>query len=276
MPKTGENKEMIGHEAILQELKQLADQGDLGHGYLFFGPTMVGKKLTARLFAEYLEGAADAEEKVLNDFKLIDARKGSSIGIDAIREIKHFLWQKPNVSARRTLVIDDAELMTTEAQNALLKVTEEPPTSSLLLLVTSDLESILPTITSRLPRIYFGPVSHKVIAQWLEKNSAIAKKVFGKPGLAWRLLHDEAFQEQLTLAERFLQSSAVTRRDVIKKIIEPDEFNFRKFLDAIIMTLAWRGVSGKNAAIWHKALALYERETNVSLNPRLQLETLLA
>ena len=270
---------MIGHEKTIADLKSLHARGALSHGYIFHGPAMVGKKTAAREFATYLEDEAN----VLSDFMLVAPGENSSIGIDAVREIRNFLWQKPNVSPRRTLVIDDAEMLTTEAQNALLKITEEPPASSLLILVTSDIESILPTITSRLPRIFFGTVAEKEIEKWLiagdvkngvekKKTADAAKKAMGKPGLAWRLLNDEDFAEQLALAEKLLKTPATTRRDVIKKIIEPDEFSFRKFLDAMIVVLAWQ----KNAKLWHKALALYDRETNFSLNPRLQLESLLS
>jgi len=312
---------MIGHEKIIADLQGLHEHGSLGHGYIFFGPTMVGKRTAAMEFARFLEygnlektatgktGESAAHEAILTDLMLVSPGDNGSIGIDAVREIRNFLWQKPNASPRRTLIIDDAELLTTEAQNALLKLTEEPPVSSLLILVTSDIESILPTITSRLPKIYFGAVPEKEIAMWLAADanedgemdgkkktttaktikskasnlSEIAKKAMGKPGLAWRLLHDGEFQEQLELAEKLLTTSASTRRDVIKKIIEPDEFSFRKFLDAIIIVLAWQGMVGtgdtKNihdVALWHKTLQLYDRETNFSLNPRLQLEALFA
>jgi len=214
----------------------------------------------------------------LSDMKLIEPGENNSIGIDAIREIKHFLWQKPTVSSRRTLIIDDAELMTAEAQNALLKVTEEPPASSLLILVAADIESILPTILSRLPKIYFGAVAQKEIERWI-KAKDVAAKSFGKPGLAWRLINDEVLQKNIELAEKLLKTPAATRRDLVKKIIEPDEFNFRKFLDAVIISLAWQAAGAKSAAgraMWHRALALYGRETDFSLNPRLQLEALLA
>jgi replication-associated recombination protein RarA len=268
---------MIGHRAILEDLKVLSERDNLAHGYIFYGPAMVGKRTAAREFAESLEKKdASHSEMILSDFMLIEPGENNSIGIDAIREIKNFLWQKPNMSSRRTLVIDNADLLTTEAQNALLKITEEPPISSLLILITSDIESILPTITSRLPKIYFGIVSEKEIAQWVGDRDA-AKKSFGKPGLAWRLKNDEIFQKQVELAKKMLKTPAVSRRDFIKKIVEPDEFNFRKFLDAVIMSLAWeRGESQKNSALWHRALALYDRETNFSLNPRLQLEALLS
>jgi len=282
---------MIGHEKNIANLKGLQERGALSHGYIFYGPAMVGKKMAALSFANFLEKGEFVEGGILSDLMLIqpggEGAGNGSIGIDAVREIRNFLWQKPNASPRRTLVIDDAEFLTTEAQNALLKVTEEPPVSSLLILVTSDTESILPTITSRLPKIYFGPVPEKEIAKWLEdggekkKAAELAKKAMGKPGLAWRLLHDENFKEQLELAAKLLKTPAATRRDVIKKIIEPEEFSFRKFLDAVIINLAWReadgsGAARQSAAMWHKALQLYGRETNFSLNPRLQLENLLS
>jgi DNA polymerase-3 subunit delta' len=284
---------MIGHQKIIADLKDLNDRDSLGHGYIFQGPAMVGKKLAAIELAGYLEhGMREANNSgILSDMMLVAPPENGSIGIDAIREIKNFLWQKPNASSRRTLIIDDTELATPEAQNALLKITEEPPISSLLILVTADIESILPTIASRLPKIYFGIISEKEILQWLLGNgvekmkaSDAAKKAMGKPGLAWRLLNDKNFQEQLALAEKILKSPSAARRDLIKKILEPEEFYFRKFLDAIILQLAWReraAVIGESDAhtasmLWHKTLALYDRETNFSLNPRLQLEALLA
>jgi DNA polymerase III delta prime subunit len=293
---------IIGHEAIIANLKNLNDRGILGHGYIFVGPSMVGKRTAAMALGYYLEkdifepplGGPENEghKKILQDSKVIDIAfmkmldadaSGDSIGIDAAREVKTFLWQKPNTSARRTLIIDNAELLTIEAQNALLKITEEPPTSSLLIFITSDIESILPTIVSRLPKIYFGAVAHVEIERWLvesehltkAKATTLAKRSLGKPGIAWRILHDEAFQKNLELAEAFLKTTPTARRDFIKKLIDPDDFSLRIFLDAVIMTLAWETPSRAKSAFWHKTLKLYEGVSNFSLNPRLQLEALM-
>ncbi|MDR3581833.1 MAG: hypothetical protein P4L67_00995 [Candidatus Pacebacteria bacterium] len=286
---------IIGHEGTIGDLKDLIARGRLGHGYIFFGPSMVGKRAVALGLGHFLEKETfevGPETEALQDLKVIDIAfmrsldadaSGGSIGIDAVREIKNFLWQKPNSSVRRTLIIDNADLLTTEAQNALLKITEEPPASSLLVLVTSDTESILPTIVSRLPKIYFGAVPKKAIEDWLAADGGIAKakaaafaaRALGKPGLAWRLSHDDAFRKDLELAEKFLKSAPAARRDLVKKIIEPDDFSLRNFLDAVIMTLAWQEPSVAKAAFWHKTLRLYEGVTGFSLNPRLQLEALM-
>lgn len=291
---------IIGHEAIINDLKDFSDRGVLGHGYIFVGPAMLGKRTIAMALGHYLEkrifeparGVETHHEEVLQDVKIIDIAfmkmlnpdaSGDSIGIDAAREVKTFLWQKPNTSVRRTLIIDNGELLTTEAQNALLKITEEPPVSALLILITSDIESILPTIVSRLPKIYFGAVAQGAIEEWLMKEerltkakaTALAKRSIGKPGIAWRILHDETFQKNLELAEVFLKTMPAGRRDFIKKLIDPDDFSLRIFLDAVIMTLAWETPSKAKSQFWHKTLKLYEGVNHFSLNPRLQLEALM-
>jgi DNA polymerase-3 subunit delta' len=285
---------LIGHKAIIDDLQKLAKANELPHGYIFHGSALAGKRTVAAALARFLEkGEFDppTENEILQDAKIIDLafakqldpKLKDSISIDAVREIKHFLWQKPNVSLRRTLIIDEAELLTADAQNALLKITEEPPVSSLLIIVTDDLEDLMPTILSRLQKIYFGLVPEAEIAAWLEKEHGIpkakatllAKRSLGKPGLAWKLTNDKPLIKNLELAEKFLKTAPVARKDFIKKLIEPDDFNLRIFLDAVIMDLAWKQSSAPRSALWHKALELQRNATNFGLNPRLQLENLL-
>lgn len=287
--------ELIGHEATIGDLKGLLADGRLGHGYIFYGPSMVGKRTTAIALGAFLEKGKfmiPSEGEVLQDFKMIDLESirtldpeasGDSIGVDAVREVKNFLWQKPNTSARRMLVIDNADLLTTEAQNALLKIAEEPPVSSLLILITSDPDAILSTISSRLPGLYFGTVARATIEKWLIEEKGIssikalplAKRAIGKPGLASRLAFDGAFRAELDRAEAFIKTTVLNRKDFIKKLIEPDDFSLRRFLDALVIVLAWETPSATKAVFWHKALRLSEDAGNFSLNPRLQLEALM-
>ena len=157
---------------------------------------MIGKRTFAAAFARFLEKnifelpaksearlGQPAEGEVLQDCKIIDLafakwldpeKKGDSIGIDAAREIKNFLWQKPNASSRRTLILDEVEFLTAEAQNALLKITEEPPASSLIIFVSSDPDGLLPTILSRIEKIYFGLAAEPEIAEWLTKERKLS------------------------------------------------------------------------------------------------------
>ncbi len=293
---------LLGHQNIVKDFETLAANGNLGQSYLFFGPAMTGKKTLALAFARFLEtGSWESahEHEILQDAKVIDLAfmRGlevgtkDSIGIEAAREAQHFLWQRPAVSARRTLIIDDAEMLTAEAQNALLKVTEEPPASSLLIFVASDADVILPTILSRVQKRYVGTVARADMVAWLAKHHAVpkpkadqaAERSFGKPGLAWRLLFDEDFQDRLALAEKFLKTTPAGRRDFVKDLIEPDDFKLRQFLGAVALQLAWSASHGaiakpadkRMASLWHKTLALQDTATNFGLNPRLQLENLL-
>jgi DNA polymerase III delta prime subunit len=286
---------VIGHQTFLKDLQDLAARGSLSQSYLFFGPAMTGKRTVAMAFAKFLEkGILEPphEGEVLQDVRLVnlasiaagDSDAKDSIGIEAAREMKNFLWQRPAASPRRTLVIDDAEMLTTEAQNALLKLTEEPPASSLVIFITADPDAIVPTILSRVQKIYVGPVAQKEIAVWLEKTCRVlkpkaleaAKRAYGKPGLAWRMLFDEAMRERLALAEKFLKTPAASRRDFVKELIEPDDFKLREFLAAVALQLAWQPDRARMAPLWHKALALQDSAMNFGLNPRLQLEALMS
>lgn len=284
---------ILGHDAIVKDLTKLAEKGGLSHGYIFSGAAMAGKRTVAQALAHLLEKGSfeiPTSHEVLQEAMVIDLAFAKSldpdvkdsIGIDAVREIKNFLWQKPNASPRRTLIIDDAELLTTEAQNALLKITEEPPPSSLLIIIASDLEGLMGTIRSRLQVVHFGAVPERGIAAWLEESGVkkadaaiYSKRALGKPGLAFALAHDKGFRDRIGLAEKFLKTTPAGRREFIKKLIEPDDFSLRNFLEAVIITLAWEKPSRAKAALWHKTLSLYRDIGNFSLNPRLQLENIL-
>ena len=218
---------ILGHKKLIEDFTKLANAHKLGHAYLFCGSAMIGKRTFATALARFLEKGSfevPATGEVLQDTKIIDLafakqldpdKKGDSIGIDAAREIKDFLWQKPNASPRRTLILDEAEFLTTEAQNALLKITEEPPQSSLIILISSDPDGLLPTILSRVEKIYFGLVPECEIAPWLTKErklsateaKTLAKRSFGKPGLAIRFLKMKLCSKMSRSPKNYLRSS---------------------------------------------------------------------
>ncbi len=214
---------IIGHSDKIRDLKRLAKDGNLSHGYVFWGPAMIGKRLVAEALANFLETGSFETPKLLQDCLVIKP-SGNTIGIDQVREIKNFLWQKPAISSRRTLVIDDADFMTADAQNALLKIAEEPPASALIVLVTDDPDALNPTVFSRLQKIYFSPVPQEELARWAEarfgKNPAAKKAVVqsaGRPGLLSALLTDGPFLESLEAAEKLSRAPASAPRGGGKK-----------------------------------------------------------
>ncbi len=285
---------IIGHEKIIEDLKKFADGRMLGHGYLFFGASRIGKRQVALGLARYAETgdfSADQNARILSDTKEITPNAEGTIGIDHIREIKNFLWQMPNQSPYRTVVIDGGEFMTPYAQNALLKITEEPPSHGLILIVVNDHERLLSTIQSRMQKIYFSGVPESEVRKMLitefkcdaKKADDAARESHGAPGLAWAMLFDEKFQEIKKSAEQFLTMKPYDRKAFIKNLVEPDEFNFSKFLEALVIAFVGSAVSrgrltvaGRNFDIWHRLMDLCREADNFNPNPRLQLAALAA
>ena len=274
---------LIGHARIIEDLKRLADEKQLPHGCIFFGPPRVGKKLVAVGLANYLENknfSAGDKQIVLSDMLAADPDENKTIGIEKVLGIKQFLWQTPNRSSYRTAIITAGEYLSPEAQNALLKIAEEPPSSALIILVIDEPERLLPTVRSRFHKIYFSPVPEKLIKDWLIKElrcpelkaEKIASKSFGEPGLAWRLLKDEGFQKLQREAEKFLNTPRSGRKDFIKDLVAEDNFDFGGFLEAIMICLL--PLQKRDIALWRRLLGLRREINYFNLNPRLQLTAL--
>jgi len=280
---------MVGHKLLINSFKALVKSERLAHGYLFVGSEGVGKRLLALGFANYLEnppaggGDFDYDEKnpgILGDC-LVISLAGNSIGVDEARKVKQFLSQRPNRSAYRTVIIDKAEYLTNEAQNALLKITEEPPASALLIFVVQNPELLMDTLNSRLQKVYFSALSINEVKDWLVKEYGVrateaerlAEESFGQPGLALRMFKDEKLISNLKLASEFLKLDRSSSKDFLKDLLEPENFNIADFLDALAIVLAKD--YKKHYNLWHKVLELRRNISFFPLNPKLQLLNLL-
>lgn len=282
---------IIGHEEIIDNLKKLADKGELAHGYIFWGTSNIGKRTVALSLANYLENGefalpGDKPTAPLTECLLIKPDEQRSIGIDIIRQIKYFLWQRPIKGKYRSVIIDDGDALTLEAQSALLKIAEEPSPFALIILIVKDPEVLLPTISSRLPKIYFAPVSQEKIREWLMKvmnyslkeAENLAKRSFGRPGLIIILQNDKKMRLLIKKAAEFLKTPPSKRKSFLKSVIESENFNFVEFLDAMIFILAsdldlMKKESG-DFDFWHKLIRLRHLSSYFNLNPRIQLQSL--
>lgn len=278
--------QILGHSRAMKVLQRLADERRLAHGYLFFGPEGVGKRFVAESLAAYLENGQFAPAlRALNDLQIVAPDEEGVIGIDAARALKTFLYRRPNISPYRLAIVDDAHRMTPPAQNALLKIAEEPPSAGIIIFITSDPDALFPTLRSRLHAIYFSPVPMPALARWLCDvrgcSRAVAEKLaraaFGAPGKAIALsarqsgFADSAFSD----AAQLCIVPPSKRKELIKKIIAPEDFNLSMFLDRCIESVAEAIVRGKgNCELWHRLLALRAHASYVTLNPRIQLEAL--
>ncbi len=134
----------------------LVKENRLSHGYIFFGHGSDEEKLqAAKNLANFLEaGKWEEAGRVLNDSTFYNAHVDG--GIDLIRLASEFLWQRPAVSIRRLLVINNAQALTLPAQNAILKIAEEPPAGALLVLLLKDPGALLPAAQSRFQKIFLS------------------------------------------------------------------------------------------------------------------------
>lgn len=172
---------ILGNEKIKQQLKQAVDLNKTSHSYLFLGTSGIGKKMIAKEFAKMI--LCNNEEKYCNncksciefdsnnnpDFQLI-MPDGTSLKIDQIRQMQKKIIEAPIISKNKVYIIDDADLMTTEAQNCLLKTLEEPPEFVTIILVGSKESDFLSTIKSRCTIINFQPIEDEQIKNYLRQN----------------------------------------------------------------------------------------------------------
>jgi len=159
---------MLNYKQLQEDFKRLIENNKLSHAYLFFGGDEKEKFIFAQSLANFLENRVFEEPvKLLKETLIISndntsqLKKKKGIGIDEIRSLKYFLWQKPMHSGRRVAIIKEAECLTPEAQNAALKIVEEPPESALIIFIARSHDSLFPTLSSRLQKIYFYPKADK-------------------------------------------------------------------------------------------------------------------
>lgn len=158
-----------GQDKPIHILKKATQQGRLAHAYLFSGPDGVGKKTTAIALAQTLncrEQAGDAcmecpscrniEKGQHPDVRLVEVKPDSKfIKIESIRGLQQEVACKSYEGRVKVQIIDQADKLTLQAANCLLKTLEEPPANSLLILVSAHPYNLLPTISSRCQHLAF-------------------------------------------------------------------------------------------------------------------------
>ena len=159
----GSFKDVVGHKDIINYIRSAVEKDKVSHAYILNGERGAGKKLLANLFAATLlceEGGPDpcntchscrqAEGGNHPDIIRVTHEKPNSISVDDIREqVNNTIMIKPYQGPYKVYVIDHADIMTPQAQNALLKTIEEPPQYAVIMLLTENAEMLLPTIASR-------------------------------------------------------------------------------------------------------------------------------
>ncbi|MCD4783244.1 MAG: DNA polymerase III subunit [Candidatus Eremiobacteraeota bacterium] len=206
-----------GHNRNRKLLERLYREGSASGAYLFSGMDAIGKKLTALWFSQFINcpeenppcgnclSCRKIDKNIHPDIKIISRREDKTvITIDQIREeLISEANYKPHEAAYRIFIIDDAHQLNEQSQNALLKVTEEPGDSIIIILVTSRPSELIDTIVSRCRILRFFPLSSSEMESVLSDASDVPEDRIklvtatssGSPGKAIRQACDKDFWE---------------------------------------------------------------------------------
>lgn len=206
------------------------------HAVAVAGPTGSGKSEFAQQLAAMLLELPVEKLTAHAYFRRFVPEK-QVITIEMAREIAQYMRLKTTGGAkvRRVVIVEDAHNMTTEAQNALLKILEEPPADSVLILTLRSINSVLPTISSRLQAIAIYPVAEDKVTEHfvsLGHDEVTVKKYYlmsgGLPGLMHAMLEsDDAHPlvEAIAQAKTILQADTFTRLTMVDDIAKQKQFD---------------------------------------------------
>lgn len=204
--------EILGHKVVLDFFEKVRKNNKLNHAYCFVGPKNVGKFTIAKfLAAQILNSSVDKlftspdlfllEQKI----KQKTGKLGKDISIDQVRELVAFSSHHSFLGGYKVVIIDNADLLSAGASNALLKTLEEPKSKTIIFLITDNEKKLLPTILSRCQSIYFSTVDEDLIQNFLNKSNLssdrkdyILKYSCGLPGIAVKLTTDEDYYAEYT------------------------------------------------------------------------------
>ncbi len=209
-------EEIRGNTPLVEQLRRSAASGRSSHAYLFLGGAGAGKRLIANTFAKALQ--CEGEKRPCDSCKSCHAfnhgnhpdviyfqplKNGKTYTIEDVREqLLETVDLKPFQYEKKIYIIEKADTLNIQSQNALLKTLEEPPAHAVFLLLAERAEAFLPTILSRVVVMKIRPLSAETIADYLmqaghlaEESHILSAYAQGRIGQALELVEDEGFRE---------------------------------------------------------------------------------
>ncbi len=226
-------KDIIGLEFQKKTLIRAVQDKRISHAYLFSGPDGVGKRVMAVEFAKILNclrGETITEENLKGercdchsckkidkgihpDVFFVEYKGIKNIKVDQIREeVEERIFLRPFEGRVKVAIVDEAERMNPNAQNAFLKTLEEPPADSVIILITSQPEALLPTIRSRCQMLKFKGISQEIMLEEVRKRSGLS------PEEAWVAV--KLSSGSLGKALGFNKDILSERKEIILKLLE--------------------------------------------------------
>lgn len=239
-------QDILGHDTIKQHFQKAIELHKVSHAYILAGEAGMGRKSLAHAFALTLlceRGGSQpcmdchACKQVLSgnhpDLIHVTHEKPASIGVDDIREQIHdTIMIRPYSSYYKIYIVDEAEKMTIQAQNALLKTIEEPPSYAVIILLTTNGDLFLPTILSRCVQLKLKPLQDSVISEYLVEALGVSESearlyaafARGNLGKAIKLCGSEEFKDMykrlLAMLRNIRNMDISDLLDFIKKLKE--------------------------------------------------------
>lgn len=268
-------KDIIGHEQIIEHLQNAITMDKISHAYILNGPDKTGKKMIAEAFAMTLQCEKKEKNPCLEchsckqainynqpDIIYVQHEKPNTISVDDIRnQVNRDIDVKPYGSRYKIYIVDEAEKMNVQAQNALLKTIEEPPAYAIILLLTSNADAFLPTIRSRCVTLNLKVVPDKMIKKYLMEQRSVPDYqadvcvafAQGNVGKAIALASSEDFNE--------LKSAAV---QLMKRIKDIDLYELTEAVKQISEFKLQINDYFDIMMIWYRDILLYKATLDVN------------
>ncbi len=266
---------ITGHEDVIGYFTDVCRENRVAHAYMLSGEEGMGKLTLANAFALQLLCERGGTEPCMEcascrqvqdgnhpDLIYVTHEKPASIGVDDIRsQVTDTVMIRPYRSAYKIYIIDEAEKMTAQAQNALLKTLEEPPAYVIILLLTANEEALLPTIRSRCVCLKLKPLSDETVKGYLEHElhtspadaaiyAAFARGNLGKAiSLATSDTFRDSYETMRSLAKRTDALDVSDMLDEIKAMRDEgtDVYDFLDFLQ-----------------MWYRDILIYKTTGNMN------------
>lgn len=276
---------MVVHPLTAQQLEQYRTEPS--HALLLVGPAGAGKGTIAQRLAKQVLGSTVSDANNAS-IRHIQADEKGTISIEVVRELRQFVRLKTTGAQeiRRAIIVEHADGMTTEAQNSFLKLLEEPPRDTIIIVTVNTLGSLLPTIRSRVQTITVQtPTQEAVTAFFGSTHNAksVTQSYFlsgGLPGLMQALLASDnahPLMQSVTQAKEILQQPTYERLLHIESLSKQKE-NALTVCEALArmaqagLQQASKKQDRKRLEQWHKiSKAVFAAQQQLAQNANLKL-----
>ena len=251
---------LVGHQKNLKLLDFIVEHDKINQAYLFFGPRSVGKELAAvefamKIFTRGCDLAAktkieqQVERRIYPDLCWLERPDNKkNISIEQTREIRSFLTLKSFANNYKIVIINNAEELSREAANSLLKFLEEAPPKIVIILIAHNFKKILPTILSRCQLFKFNSVPPKEIKSFLtdrlrlkeSEAQSFSQLSFGRPGIAMNLLKSKEpqvnYNEEVKAFLQLIDQPLAARLDFVGALTTLPFFSWEIVLRDILLS----------------------------------------